>query len=288
MDALNAMNELEMEKEEMDEMDEIGAPQKPTERPLAGKRVLITRAHQQAGALSQQFAAKGAEVISVPAIEIVPPQSFQPLDKALKIIHAYDWLVLTSVNGVTALMRRLDKQGMDSTILRHLRIAAIGPATKEAIEQLGLRVTVMPEEYVAESVVAALRNVVRGQRVLLVRAKVARDVIPKQLREAGAQLDVAEAYDIVLPVHSKKRLQEALDGPARPHVITFTSSSTVRNFMTLLGAGSPKERLEGIALASIGPVTSKTLAECGLWVDVEAKTFTMPGLVDAVSAYTFK
>jgi uroporphyrinogen-III synthase len=252
---------------------------------LQGKRILITRSREQAPALAQLFAAEEATVISIPTIEIVPPQSFQPLDKALKKIQAYDWLIVTSVNGVQALQRRMDKVEIDAGLLRRMKIAAIGPATAAAVTSLGAKVEVVPEEYVAESVVESLRNRVFGKRVLLVRAKVARDVIPQELRKAGAEVDVAEAYETVVPVNSRTRLAEALSGAERPDVITFTSSSTVRNFVALLTQGaSPKDLLHGIKLASIGPVTSTTLREAGLWVDIEAKEFTMPGLVEAIAS----
>jgi len=253
---------------------------------LAGKRIVITRALPQAPALATLLEAKGATAILIPAIEIVPPQSFQPLDKALKKIQSYDWLILTSVNGVTALRKRMDKAGMDAGLLRPMRICAIGPATKAEIEkQLGLKVAVMPEEYIAESVVAALRKQVAGQNVLLVRAKVARDVIPNELRKAGAEVDVAEAYETILPVNSAAKLQELLEGE-RPDAVTFTSSSTAKNFVALLPKNtSPKDLLQGIALASIGPVTSETLREVGLRVDVEADIYTTEGLVAALERY---
>jgi uroporphyrinogen-III synthase len=190
------------------------------------------------------------------------------------------------VNGVTALRKRMDKAGMDAGLLRPMRICAIGPATKAEIEnQLGLKVALMPEEYIAESVVAALRKQVAGQNILLVRAKVARDVIPNELRKAGAEVDVAEAYETILPVNSAAKLKELLEGE-RAHAVTFTSSSTAKNFVALLPKNqSPKELLQGIALASIGPVTSDTLREVGLWVDVEAESYTMEGLVAALEQY---
>jgi uroporphyrinogen-III synthase len=252
---------------------------------LQGKRILITRSREQAPALAKLFEAEGATVISIPTIEIVPPQSFQPLDKALKKIHAYDWLILTSVNGVEALRRRMDKVEVDAGLLRRLKIAAIGPATAAAVEALSAKVEVVPEEYVAESVVDALRSRVFGKKILLVRAKVARDVIPQELRKAGAEVDVAEAYETVIPLNSRAKLTETLTGSEWPDLITFTSSSTVKNFMALLPQGtSPKELLKDIKLASIGPVTSKTLREVGLWVDVEAGEYTIQGLVAAVAA----
>jgi uroporphyrinogen-III synthase len=253
---------------------------------LAGKRILVTRALPQASGLAKLLEEEGAVAITIPAIEIVPPQSFQPLDKALKKIQSYDWLILTSVNGVAALRRRMEKAGIDAGLLRPMRICAIGPATKSEIErQLGLPVAVMPEEYIAESVVSALRKQVAGQNVLLVRAKVARDVIPNELRKAGAEVDVAEAYETILPVNSAAKLQHVLEGE-RADAVTFTSSSTARNFVALLPHGkSPKELLQGMALASIGPVTSRTLREVGLWIDVEADTYTMEGLVAALERY---
>ncbi len=253
-------------------------------QPLLGKRILITRAHEQAAPLARKLEELGATVLSIPTIEIVPPQSFQPLDKALKKIPAYDWLILTSVNGVKALERRIRKAEIAVGLLRHLSVAAIGPATRAEAEQMGLKVTLMPEEYVAEAVVSALQGKVSGKRVLLVRAKVARDIIPKQLREMGAEVDVAEAYETVLPAKSREKLKSALNGPeSRPQAITFTSSSTVKNFVALMPQGQgPKEALQGIALASIGPVTSATLREVGLWVNIEAADYTIPGLVDAL------
>jgi uroporphyrinogen-III synthase len=253
--------------------------------PLNGKRIVITRAHTQAASLARELEALGATVISIPLIEIRPPQSFQPLDKALIKIQKYDWLILTSVNGVHALHKRLDKAGMAPSALRHLGVVAIGPATRDEIAKLGLTVKIMPEEYVAESVVAALQGQVKGKSVLLIRAKVARDVIPKALRDAGAEVDVAEAYETVLPVNAPKRLAENLvDGRLQADAITFTSSSTVRNLAAALSQGlSPKLVLEKVKVASIGPVTTATLLELGVKADVEASPFTIPGLVCALS-----
>ena len=253
---------------------------------LTGKRILITRAREQSPAFAKLLAERGAIPISIPTIEIVPPQSFQPLDKALRKIQSYDWLILTSVNGVTALRKRMEKQGMDPGLLKQLRICAIGPATRAEIEkQLALRVAVTPDEYVAEAVVSVLKDKVAGQNALLVRAKVARDVIPRELRNAGAEVDVAEAYETVVPVNAAKRLQAVLAGE-RPHAITFTSSSTARNFVSLLPKNeSPKEVLKDVALASIGPVTSATLRDVGLWVDCEAGEFTAEGLALALEKY---
>jgi len=253
------------------------------EKPLAGERILITRAKEQAGSLASELQALGATVFEIPVIEIRPPASYVALDATLTNIENYDWLILTSVNGVHALFSRMQFLGLGPESLLHLNIAAIGPATEEAIEVHGLPVDVVPEKYVAESVVEALREQVSGKRVLLVRAKVARDVIPEELRKAGARVHVVEAYETVVPEESRARLRQALESPERPTVITFTSSSTARNFVTLMDSKDASQSLRGIALASIGPVTSATLRELGLPVGVEATEYTILGLVRALA-----
>jgi uroporphyrinogen-III synthase len=253
-------------------------------QPLLGTRVLVGRARHQAAALSDILRLLGATVIEIPFIEIRGPSSWRPLDHAIGRLLDYDWLILTSVNGVQALFARLERLGKSEADLLHLKIAAIGPATARAIEKHGLPVDVMPEQYVAESVVASLRPEMKNARVLLVRAKVARDVIPNQLRDAGAHVDVVEAYETVLPEASRTQLREVLCDPARkPDVITFTSSSSVRNFFDLLGKGNDG-LLSGVKLASIGPVTSQTMRELGLRVDLEAREYTIPGLAATIAA----
>ncbi len=296
---------------------------------LAGVRVLVGRARHQAGALSAELRKLGATVIEIPFIEIRKPRSFKPLDTALRDLKNYDWLILTSANGVEAMWDRISKlrlpafdtvrEGQDCSRVGSSprvaqrfsaannakgqnaalaaagpRVVAIGPATKKALEQRGIQVDVVPKEYVAESVVRSLKNKVKGKRVLLVRAKVARDVIPRELRTAGAKIDVVEAYETVVPESSRRRLGAVLKNPGRrPHVVTFTSSSTVRNFLKLLGGSRAALRSLSVArgrgvrgptiqLASIGPVTSSTLRELGLKADINAKEYTIPGLVDAI------
>jgi uroporphyrinogen-III synthase len=226
--------------------------------------------------------ALGAQIVEIPFIEIRKPRSFRPLDTALKNVRDYDWLILTSVNGVEAMWERIRKLRLTKRHLGHLQVAAIGPATKKALESRGMKVQVVPEQYIAESVVRRLRKQVKGRRVLLVRAKVARDVIPRDLRAAGARVDVVEAYETVIPQASRSRLRAALANSRRaPDVITFTSSSTVRNFLDLLGHDHSAV-LKDVRLASIGPVTSSTLEELGLRVDIEARRYTIPGLIQAI------
>lgn len=257
--------------------------------------MLVGRARHQASELSSQLRKLGAEVTEIPFIEIRKPHSYKALDSAMKKLPEYDWLILTSVNGVDALWERLAKLHLTRRHLRHLRVAAIGPATKKAIEKRGLRVNVVPEQYVAESVVESLRNQIAGKCVLLARARVARDVIPRELRKLGANVDVVEAYETVIPQASRKRLRALLKDPKRrPDVITFTSSSTVKNFVALLGKNMwrgrhrpRKERLlDNICLASIGPVTSSTLRELGLPADIEAMEYTISGLIKAIVTHS--
>jgi len=269
----------------------------PARRPakLAGVRILVGRARHQASALSAGLKALGAEVIEIPFIEIRPPRSYKPLDSALKHISDYDWLVLTSVNGVDALGARMKRLRIPSAMLSHLRVAAIGPATRNAIKELGLKVDVVPEQYVAESVVASLRGKVQGKRVLLARAKVARDVIPAQLRKAGARVDVVEAYETVIPAGSKTKLQSLIrNSTRRPHLVCFTSSSSVRNFVGLLRRQEcPFDSILAVRrsgqvprhtiTASIGPITSATLRELDFPVHIEAREYTIPGLIQAIT-----
>jgi len=256
--------------------------------------VLVSRAKKQAGALSSTLRALGCQVLEIPFIEICKPSSYRLLDSALRKLANYDWLILTSVNGVEALFERLARKRMDVSVLAHLKIAAIGPATRQAVEMHGLRVTITPKEYVAESVVAALHRRVRDKNVLLVRAKVARDVIPRELRNFGARVDVVEAYETVAPTSSRYRLRTALASKKKPHAITFTSSSTVRNFVQLLGLRKARAVLRkatdhhGVHSASIGPVTSATLREFGLPVDIEALEYTIPGLVAALVRQAYR
>ena len=264
---------------------------KSKQRPLSGVRVLVGRARHQASALSSALRELGADVLEIPFIEIRKPRSYKRLDDSLRQLHSYDWIIFTSVNGVEAVWSRMQKLGLDAPKPKHLKIAAIGPATKRAIEKRGFKVDVVPKEYVAESVVKSLRERVKGKRVLLARAKIARDVIPEELREAGAYVDVVEAYETVIPEAGRTRLNAVLKSKNRcPHIITFTSSSTVKNFAALLDAEITRKLLHkdllrenrDIHFASIGPVTSSALRALGFAVDTEARQYTIPGLIAAI------
>lgn len=274
----------------MTQTTEIATKTRQSKKPLAGLRVLVGRARHQAGLLSADLRKLGAGVIEIPFIEIRKPRSYRSLDTALKNISSYDWLILTSVNGVDAFWNRLSKLHLTKRHLQHLEVAAIGPSTRKAAEKRGMKVDVVPKEYVAESVVERLRGRVKGKRILLARAKIARDVIPVELRKLGAHVDVAEAYETAVPLSSRVRLDAALRDPKRrPDVITFTSSSSALNFVTLAAGKAACDRncigkLDRVKLASIGPVTSATLRQLHLPVDIEAREYTIPGLVKAIVA----
>jgi uroporphyrinogen-III synthase len=248
-------------------------------QPLKGMRVLVGRARHQASALSAGLRAAGAAILEIPFIEIQKPRSYAALDQSLHDLPQYQWLIFTSTNGVNAFFKRMRHRKIDRKQLAHLSIAAIGPATKRAIESEGMRIQVVPDEYVAEAVVESLRDKVMGKRILLARARVARDVIPQELSNLGATVDVVEVYETVIPEDSRRKLRVALKNPkTRPHVIAFTSSSTVRHFKELAGSVD----LSAIKMASIGPITSATLRELELPVDVEAREYTIPGLITAI------
>lgn len=253
-------------------------------QPLTGKTILITRARHQSGRLAEALEALGVEVLRLPTIEIVPPETYAHLDALLEVIAGFDWLIVTSANGAAALAGRMEFLKIAPQRLQHLQIAAIGPATASALVRIGLRVSAIPDQYVAEAVVAMLREKVAGRRVLLARAAVARDVIPEQLRQCGADIHVVEAYRTVIPMDSIERLRVLLaEGKPPPDAVTFTSSSTVNNFFALLDAAR-MELPHGLKAVSIGPVTSRTLRQHGWEPACEAVQYDIPGVVAACAA----
>jgi uroporphyrinogen-III synthase len=252
------------------------------ELPLAGRRILVTRARHQAGQLSSQLAALGAEVVEIPAIEILPPESFEALDAALRGLSQYEWLIVTSANTVRSLRDRMAAAGVGSRDFSLLKIAAVGSGTAHALRELGLAVHVTPEEYVAESLLAALGDQLRGARVLLARASVARDIIPQTLAARGAQVDVVDAYRTVIPADSAKQIAHLFSSAeTSPHAATFTSSSTVTNFFHLLQSAGIDKAPAGMRAISIGPITSQTLRDRKWEPAAEAEPHDLPGLVRA-------
>ena len=242
--------------------------------PLFGKRIVVTRAKGQADELSARLRSLGADVVEIPTIEIRPATDYGPLDRAIHDLAAYDWLIFTSVNGVRFFVERLDRSKSDWRALR-ARIATIGPATRKAVEALHLKVDLMGAEYVAEGLVEAFHtHDLAGKRILLPRAAVARDLVPDALQGLGAAVDVMEAYRTETPAETP----ELIARMGKPDCITFTSSSTVRNFIAAEGA----ERLQGVRVVSIGPVTSETARSLGLEVTAQALEYTIDGLVEAL------
>ena len=246
--------------------------------PLFGKRIVVTRAKGQTDPLSARLNAMGASVIEIPTIEIRPAADYAPLDRAIANLSSYDWLIFTSANGVRFFLDRLDRSATDLRALRG-RICAIGPATRAAIEALHLKVDLMGQEYVAESLLEAFAPYpLAGKVVLLPRAAVARDLVPAELARRGAHVDVVEAYRTVVPDEAARQAREVFDVAPKPDGITFTSSSTVENFVAAAGA----ETLAGVRVVSIGPVTTRTARGLGIEVAAEARVFTVDGLVEAV------
>ena len=244
--------------------------------PLFGQRVVITRARKQASVLSARLRSLGAEVVEFPTIEIRPPDSYSALDAAIEILPTYDWLVFTSVNGVEHFINRLDLSDNDWRALKG-KICAIGPMTKKAVEALHLKVDVMPKAFVAESLLEAFSPYdMRGDRVLLPRAAVARDILPSELRARGATVDVVPAYQTVMPEDAPARVKEVFT--KNPDWVLFTSSSTVSNFVKAAGG----QALDKVKIASIGPVTTETAEALGLKVAVEAEPYTIDGLIASV------
>ena len=246
--------------------------------PLFGRRIVVTRAQDQSAEFVDRLHALGADVLEWPVISLHPALDPTPLDQAIERLATYDWLIFTSVNGVRFFLERLDKSSHDLRSLK-ARICAIGPATRKTLENLHLKVDLMPEEYVAESLVSAFAGEkLQGKRILLPRAAVARDLIPTELSKLGAEIDVVEAYRNEVPADAGARAHNFLSAAKKPDWITFTSSSTVTNAMAIAGP----DALKGVRIASIGPVTSKTVREHGLTVDAEAKQFTVDGLIQAI------
>jgi uroporphyrinogen-III synthase len=249
--------------------------------PLVGKRVLVTRAAHQAGKLSDGLRALGIEPVEVSVIEIQPPLDFSPLDRALRSLSSYDWLILTSANTVYALADRAASLGLSLVAAPHLKVAAVGDATATAARDAGLPVALVPESYVAESLAEILSVRTRGKKMLLARASVARDVIPDAIRAAGAAVDVVDAYRNAMPQAAPALLREALQKGIA--AAAFTSSSTVTHLADAAREAGIAFPFAGVAAISIGPITSQTLRELGWEPAAEATQSDVPGLIQAVA-----
>lgn len=245
--------------------------------PLAGRRVVVTRARAQAGGLSAALAALGAEVVVFPTIRIVPPADPEPLRRAAREAGSFDWIVFTSTNGVERFWTALEETGRGARALAGVRVCAVGPATAAELARRGAAPDLVPPEAVADSAADALVRAERmtGRRVLLPRAEIARSVLPDALRAAGAEVVEVAAYRTVPDGEGAEEVRRMLDA-GRVDLVAFSAGSTVRAFAELVGAPGRAK------VASIGPVTSRVAREVGLAVDVEAGEHTIPGLVAAI------
>ena len=258
------------------------------DRPLFGKRVLVTRSREQAAELVERLAEVGAQPIEAPTIRIAPPDTYEALDEVCAAAGSFDWIVFTSANGVESFMRRLLAGSCDVRELKDVRLCAIGPATADRLARFGIKVDLMPVEYRAEAVVEALRGTgdFAGQRILLPRADIARELLATELRHSGADVVEVTAYRTV-PVTAESSgidiyrmlLDKQID------VVTFTSASTVKNLVRALGVEPAADLLRTTIVASIGPVTAEVAQQNGIQTTIVPATYTIPALVDAIVAY---
>jgi uroporphyrinogen III methyltransferase/synthase len=257
------------------------------QKPLEGKTIVTTRARHQSAEFTQRLTDLGARVVPFPTIEIVPPESWAPVDKAIDHIQEYHWIVFTSANGVRCFVERFRERNCPLPELPDIRFCAIGPRTADEMKAEGIEVDLLPGEYRAEAVVESLKKEgVKGKRILLARAKEAREVLPRELKKLGARVDTVPVYQTVRPkgdIHEILRLLE----DRRIDAMTFTSSSTVRNFIKIFSGHREKllRGLENVAVAVIGPITEETARSLGLRVDISAREYTIPALTDAIVEY---
>lgn len=254
-------------------------------RPLFGKRVVVTRTREQASKLTRLLEENGAGVIEFPTIKIVPPKSFKELDRAIDNIADYDWVIFTSVNGVKYFLLRLAEKGKDIRELKGIRIGSIGPATAGELKSLGIIVDLIPEEYQAESLVDYFRKAkVKDKKILIPRARVAREVLPDRLKEMGATVDVVTAYETVKPEENVDEIKKLLS-EKKIDLITFTSSSTVTNFVEMFHKEEIKKLLKDVTIASIGPITAKQGEKFSLSSHIIPEKFTIESLVESIVKY---
>lgn len=253
-------------------------------KPLFGKRIIVTRAKEQAPEFMALLSSYGAEAISLPTLQIAPPPSWAEMDAAIERIEHYNWIIFTSVNGVQAFRKRLAALRKDLRLLKGISLCAIGPRTAAEVEAWGLQIDLVPSEFKAEGVLQALdERGIAGKRFLIPRAKEAREILPEEIQKKGGEVDVVPAYQAVRPGLDPASLETLLCGK-KVDMITFASSSTLRNFMEILG---PQRRswITGSAIACIGPITAETAQESGLKVDVIPGEYTLPALAESIVDY---
>ncbi|MBN1905800.1 MAG: uroporphyrinogen-III C-methyltransferase [Deltaproteobacteria bacterium] len=253
-------------------------------RPLFGKSIVVTRAREQASGFMAGLRELGANCIEFPTIEIRPPDDWAPLDRAIERIRDYNWLIFTSVNGVKFFFKRLFEDGKDVRALGEIKVCAIGPKTADEVKGYGIIPDMVPTEYRAEAVIIGFRRLKTDSlKILLPRAKEAREILPDELRKMGAKVDVVESYVTIMPENRVAAISKMLEA-GEISMITFTSSSTVTNFMGMFGtnANQVKEWLKDVDIASIGPITSETARRLGLKITVEPESYTIDALTNAI------
>jgi uroporphyrinogen III methyltransferase/synthase len=251
-------------------------------RPLLGKRIVVTRARKQASGFLKMLSDAGAECLECPTIRVAPPQSWDALDKSIGRLSDYEWLIFTSVNGVSFFFERLFAADMDSRSLHHIRVAAIGPATAQRVLDFGIKCDIIPKNYRAESVVAAFEGIpVSGKKILLPRAREARSILPEELTRMGARVDEVIAYVTEIADHNVEIMLTRLES-GDIDCLTFTSSSTVKNFKQLLPPDKFNALIRKTTVACIGPITAETAESLGFDVHVIAREYTIPGLYAAL------
>lgn len=258
---------------------------------LTGRTIVITRARAQATEFVTELERYGARVLLCPTIEIAEPESYLPLDEAIGHLYGYDWIIFTSVNGVDHFLCRLEARGQQIDELDDLRICAIGDATAERLTAAHVHVDVIPDEFKAEGVFAALERYVggpeslKGLNFLIPRAAVARDYLPSALEQAGARCDVVTAYRTVQPDGLDRGRVSAMLAGGAADCIAFTSSSTVKNLAQIFDTHNLSEVLKGVAIACIGDITANTAGEYGLRTDIQPSEFTVPALARAIAEH---
>ncbi len=254
-------------------------------KPLLGRCIMITRPRLQSGSFVRGLEELGSEVIECPTIEIIPPESYVPLDRTIQDLKGYDWIVFTSVNGVKEFLNRLQYLGKDGSALEGIRLAAIGPETAKEVASHGIQVEFVPAEYRAEGILHGLNPAeVEGKRFLLPRAATARDILPRTLKKWGAEVDVVQAYRTV-PAKGSAAILKGVLSENKVDMVTFTSSSTVKYFVDLLSPVDLRKFCNSVAVACIGPITKGTAESNRIRVDVLAKEYTVPGLIEAIVDY---
>jgi len=254
-------------------------------RPLSGRGILVTRAAEQAGEFSGMLAELGARVYECPTICIVPPTDYAELDQAIASLGGFDWLIFTSVNAVNYFFDRLSVLGLDTREIAACRVCAVGPKSAAALLTFGVRADLVPEDYKAEGVIAAFREMnVKGMRFLFPKGDRAGDIIPEGLAELGGEVTAPIAYCNVIPDYLPDPVMQALEG-RKIDCVTFTSSSTAENLSSMLGEDHLLHLLEGVAVAAIGPVTAKTCRDLELEVNIEPKEYTLVALTEEIVKY---